>query len=253
MYACGNLLLDALSPQDIALLRPSLEAVDLPFRHVMEDTNKAIEHVYFMEAGVASMVASAHRDGEIEVGLIGAEGMSGIAVLMGKDRSPNKTWVQIAGCGHRISADEFRRAIDTSRTLQRALLKYAHSFLLLTTHTAFANGRGRLEQRLARWLLMVQDRVGSCELRLSHELVSIALGVRRAGVTTAIGAFEDRGLIRHGRSCISVVDRNGLEEVAGTFYGTAEKELRRFAGSLMQNPQPHRFKDSMSPPLRAGA
>ena len=72
-------------------------------------------------------------------------------------------------------------------------------------------------------------------------------------MTTAIGAFEDRGLIRHGRSYISVVDRNGLEEIVGSFYGAPEKELRRFAGSLMQNPQPHRFKDSMSPPLRAGA
>jgi CRP-like cAMP-binding protein len=253
MYACGNLLLDTLSPQDIALLRPHLEAVDLPFRHVMEEANKAIQHVYFMEAGVASMVASAHRDGEIEVGVIGSEGMSGIAVLMGKDRSPNKTCVQIAGSGQRISAEEFRHAINTSRTLHQALLKYAHAFLVLTTHTAFANGRGSLEQRLARWLLMLQDRVGSAELRLSHELLSTVLGVRRAGVTTAIGAFEDHGLIRHGRSCISIVDRTGLEEVAGTFYGAPERELRRFARSKARDPQPDRPDDALRSPLEAGA
>jgi CRP-like cAMP-binding protein len=253
MYACGNLLLDTLSPEDIAILRPNLEAIDLPFRHVMEEANKPIQHVYFMEAGVASMVASAHRDGEIEVGLLGSEGMSGIAVLMGKDRSPNKTFVQIPGNGQRICADEFRRAIDVSRTLHRALLKYAHCFLILTTHTAFANGRGRVEQRLARWLLLVQDRTGSSELRLSHELISTMLGVRRAGVTTAVQAFNDSGLIRHERNCISVVERNGLEEVAGSFYGAPEKELRRFNGSMVRDPQPDRFEDALRPRLEAGA
>jgi CRP-like cAMP-binding protein len=154
-----NLILSRLARDDLALLKPRLEPADLPLRKVLEQANKPIKAVYFPESGFASVVVNTGKP--IEVGLIGHEGMTGLSIVFGHDRNANETFMQAAGRGQCIRANDLRNALDKSRTLHRSMLRYAHAFLNQTTRTAVANGRSKIEERLARWLLMAQDRLGS--------------------------------------------------------------------------------------------
>jgi CRP-like cAMP-binding protein len=226
----ANHLLSQLSPDDLLLLQPNLKRVDLPLRKQLEQPNKPIDQIYFLESGFASVVADGSGDRGIEVGLIGREGMTGLPVLMGTDRSPHATFIQSAGEGLRISAGSLRKAMEARRSLHRTFLLYAHAFAMQVTNTAMANGRSKLEQRLARWLLMAQDRTGKDEVPLTHELLSIMLGVRRPGVTVAIKLLEEGGFLRARRGIISIIDRRGLEQLADRTYGVAEAEYRRLLG-----------------------
>lgn len=224
-----NRLLSVLSAADFALLRPHLHSIPLEVKQVLEEPNKPILQVYFPESGLASIVAHANRH-RTEVGLIGREGMSGLSIVLGNDRSPNETFVQAAGSGSRISADELRRAMETSPTLQTCLLHYVQALLVQTSHTALANGRAKLEERLARWLLMAHDRVEGDEFRLTHEFLALMLGVRRPGVTVALHFLEGAGLIRSTRGLVTVLDREGLEDATEGFYGVPEAEYERLIG-----------------------
>jgi len=154
----------------------------------------------------------------IEVGLIGREGMTGLAVVMGNDRSPHDTYIQAAGAGQRIGAAKLRRAMNRSVPLQRSLMLYAHAFLIQTAQTALANGRSKNAERLARWLLMADDRIDGGELPLTHKFLSIMLGVQRPGVTLAVQALEHAGLISAGRGVITILDRKGLEKMSNGTY-----------------------------------
>jgi CRP-like cAMP-binding protein len=225
----GNQLLTALTSSDIELLRPDLEPRTFDVRHSIEEPNRTIHHVYFLDAGVASVVAltADHDDREVEIGVIGREGVTGGAVIMGNDRSPHRTYMQIAGAGHRITAPKFRRAMDRSASLRGIFLKSVQAFNVQTAHTAIANARANLEQRLARWLLMAHDRVDGDDLPLTHEFLSLMLAVRRSGVTEALQSFEKQKLITHARKRISVLNRKGIEKIANGFYGVPESELRR--------------------------
>jgi CRP-like cAMP-binding protein len=225
-----NHLLSHLSTEDLLLLQPNLKRVDLPLRKQLEQANKPIHQIYFLESGFASVVADGAGDRGIEVGLIGREGMTGLPILMGTDRSPHETFIRSAGAGLRISAGSLRKAMETSRSLHRTFLLFAHAFTMQVTNTAMANGRSKLEQRLARWLLMAQDRTGKGELPLTHELLSIMLGVRRPGVTVALKLLEEAGLLQARRGIISIIDRRELERLADHTYGVAEAEYRRLPG-----------------------
>jgi CRP-like cAMP-binding protein len=130
-----------------------------------------------------------------EVGLIGRDG-TGIAVVLCNGRSPNETFIQVEGDGMAISAESLRTAMEKSRSLERALLSYAHAFLNQTSRTALSKGTATLEERLARWLLMANDRLGGDSVPLTHEFLSLMLGVRRAGVTVALHFLEQRGIIQ---------------------------------------------------------
>jgi CRP-like cAMP-binding protein len=144
------------------LLEPHLEAVDLPVRKVLTIRNKKVENVCFPDAGVASVVANG--ESELEIGLIGREGVTGVSVALGDDtRAPHQTYMQIAGLGQLLSADHLREAMAASMSLHKALLLVAHSLMRQVTDTALANGRHKIEERLARWLLMADDRVNGHE------------------------------------------------------------------------------------------
>ncbi len=222
-----NRLLNKLAPDDWARLAPHLEAVTLRERQIIEVPLKPIAHAYFLEIGVASVVAVDPEDHRIEVGVIGFEGITGVPLIMGDTRAQHSTYMQIPGSGHRIAAEKLRAALCESETLRALMLKSAHGFMIQTAHTALANGRAKLEERLARWLLMAHDRMTSNAVPLTHEFLAVMLGVRRAGVTVAIHSFEQRGFITTRRGELTVVSRAGLEQVAGSFYGTPEVELER--------------------------
>jgi len=223
----ANRLLKALSKADRALLEPSFEDVWLETWQVLERPNERIRHVYFMTSGLASVVGTTRPEQRIEVGMVGYEGMTGLAVVLGHDRSTNETIIQARGTAMRLPAAVLRRALRASPTLTSTLLRYVHVFMMQASQTALANGRGRLGERLARWLLMWQDRLQTSHLTVTHEFLSILLGVRRQGVTVALHELEGKGVIRGTRNLITVTDRKGLLALAGGFYGVAEAEYDR--------------------------
>jgi CRP-like cAMP-binding protein len=226
-FAYGNLLLNSLKSSHFSLLEPNLIPVELPLRMDLERPKKPIEKVYFFEQGIASVVA-VHPHGEtVEVGVNGFEGMSGLPVVLGNDRSPHSSYMQAAGHGLCISADNLRLAMEKSVGLRLQLLRFVQAFVIQTSHTAVANGKSNIEQRLARWLLMSHDRFAGDELKLTHEFLGLMLAVRRAGVTVALQSLAKQGFIKSDRRLITVVDRKGLEKKAGPFYGTPEAEYRR--------------------------
>jgi CRP-like cAMP-binding protein len=217
----SNHILSRLSAADHRLLKPHLEPTDLPVRKQLEARNKPVKHIYFMESGFASVVAKAQHD--IEVGIIGREGMSGLSVVLGsKDAPTNETYIQIAGSGQCMEARRLSEAIGASASLHQVMLRYAHDFLVQTTQTALANGRSKIEERLARWLLMAADRVEG-ELPLTHEFLAIMLGVRRSGVSMALQEIERTGLISHRRGYVTILDREGLVTVANGIYSRPGK------------------------------
>jgi CRP-like cAMP-binding protein len=226
----SNRILSRLTETDFALIEPHLTSIDLPLRKQLEVSRKPIEHVYFPDCGILSVVANGDNKRNIEVGLVGREGMTGLAVVMGTDRSPHQTFVQSAGRGRRIRADDLREAIRKSRSLHERFLLYAHAFMLQTGYTAMANGRSKIEDRAARWLLMAHDRIDGDTLTLTHEFLSVMLGVRRPGVTHALNLLERTGLIHTSRGTITIIDREGLEENSNGAYGTPEAEFNRIFG-----------------------
>jgi CRP-like cAMP-binding protein len=225
-----NRILAALSADDFARLRPNLEPADLPVRKLLEARNRRIENVWFLESGIASVVVGAGSQQMVEAGVIGAEGMTGSAVVMAAGRTPNETFMQSAGAGWRIAATVLLGAMEDSAPLRIHLLRYAHIFQVQTSFTALANSRYKMEERLARWLLMAQDRVGP-DIALTHEFLALMLGVRRPGVTTALNQLEKRNVLRATRGTILILDRPALEDAANGSYGAPEAEYERLFGA----------------------
>lgn len=227
-----NRLLAALAARDFDVLAPHLEAVQLDLRKPLEQPRKPIEALYFMEHGIASVVTANDPNAPIEIGLIGREGVTGLAVILGDDRSPHSTYIQVAGHGQRIGVRPMRDALDKSAGLRNILSRYAYAFMVQTAATAAVNAKGSIEERLARWVLMAHDRGDGDEIPLTHEFLALMLGTRRPGVTEGIHALAKQGLIRGNRGIIAVVDREGLVERAGRFYGEPESEYDRLIGPL---------------------
>ncbi len=233
-----NRILTSLATEDFRLLEPHLEPVSFPVRHRLEFRNRSIKTAYFPERGIASVVARGPQDKNIEVGIIGWEGMTGLPMVMGTDRSPHETYVQVEIDGLGIAAEHLRDGMRSSASMQRVFLNFAHVFSVQAAHTALANGRARIEERLARWLLMALDRANGVELAMTHEVLSIMLGVHRPGVTVALQHLQSHGLIRMERRNVIVVDREGLKEAADGFYGGPELEYRRVFGEYPRHPSP---------------
>jgi CRP-like cAMP-binding protein len=230
MRSNRNQLLASLSTDDLDLLEPHLASVTLGVRKRLETPNRRIEAVYFPESGFASVVAIQSNGKQVEIGLVGREGMTGLPIVFGNHRSPHSTYIQAAGTGKCISANELREATMSSLSLRNSLLKYAQAFGVQTSHTAISNAWAKMDVRLARWLLMAHDRIGDDALPLTHEFLSLMLGVRRPGVTDALNALRKQGLVSYHRGQITVRDRKGLERTAGDAYGIPEAEYRRLIG-----------------------
>jgi CRP-like cAMP-binding protein len=229
--AFDNRLLSSLSMADQEELATHLETVPLKFRQRLETANRKVNTVCFIESGLGSIIAvgaGGHR--QAEVGIIGREGVSGLSAILGAERSPHETVMQVEGAGWRIGTEALRNLMCASPSLREHLLRYAHVFSVQAAHTALANAQGKIEERLARWLLMANDRLGGNEMNLTHEFLAIMLGVRRAGVTTALHELETAALISTARSRIAVLDREGLRQAANGLYGVPEAEYARLFG-----------------------
>lgn len=228
--AMCNSLLRGVSTDDFALLAPHLVRIALPVRFQLHEAGKRIEHVYFPEGGIVSIVALTLDGKQCEVGVFGREGMSETATVLSTDHSPHSAYVQVPGIAAlRLPVAVLNDAFETSRTLRRHLLHYAQAMMIQLSSSIVAAGL-TIEQRLARWLLMCHDRIDGDEINLTHEFLSMMLNVRRAGVTMALATLEESGLIERARSSIVVRDRYGLETLAEGSYGLAESEYQRLIG-----------------------
>ncbi|WP_353646162.1 Crp/Fnr family transcriptional regulator [Mesorhizobium sp. WSM2239] len=221
-----------MSADDLAVLNPHLEPCSLPKNMYLERQRKPVEFAYFPEEGIASTVAKMRLGRDAEVGVIGYEGMIGTAIVMTDDRSPHDCYMQLAGRGHRIASAAFTAALTESSTLRPFLLRFTLSFSIQASYTALVNVRCSLEQRLSRWLLMCHDRVPGDTITITHEFLSIMLGVRRPGVTTAIHILEGKGLIRATRGNIVVRDRENLIALADGGYSEPKAEYERLIGRM---------------------
>jgi CRP-like cAMP-binding protein len=223
-----NLLLNAMTADDLALLKPWLKRVELKTEQVLSGANALIEHVYFLEGGIASIVSIRRDSGRTEVGIFGCEGMSGTTLVMGVNRSPHETFMQVDGTtALRIDSDKLVEAMEASRSLTKLLLAYAHVLMVQTAACAVGNAHHQVEARLARWLLMCHDRVEGDEILLTHEFMAMMIGCQRSGVTVTLHVLEGMGAIRSKRGRVIVRSRDMLEDLAGDAYGEPEGEYRR--------------------------
>jgi CRP-like cAMP-binding protein len=222
-----NRLLAALPATELALLWPRLERVELELRRTVHHPEQPIATVYFPESGWFSMLTPLEDGDTAEVGLVGREGMVGLPILHGDTLCDLEAMVQQPGKALCLSSDAFRIELDRLPAFRTLLLRYSLAQHMQVARTAACNGRHAVEQRLARWLLMGHDRVEGDSFAMTHEFLSMMLGVRRAGVTVAAGILQQAGLIRYTRGQILIADRPGLENVACECYGATRRAFDR--------------------------
>ncbi|MGV1873729.1 Crp/Fnr family transcriptional regulator [Agrobacterium rosae] len=226
----SNLLLRALPAEAFDLLKSAMQRVDLPVRFELVAPNVPNDLVYFLERGLGSIVAKSSDDETVEVGHIGYEGMSAAHILLKVPKTPNKTFMQAEGTGISVPTSEFLRMVEQVPAANELLLRYVHCCELQLAHSALANARYNMPERLARWLLMCHDRLQTDDLPLTHEFLSIMLGVRRSGVTNEIHILEGLHAIKATRGNVKIVNRQKLEDIAGGSYGIPELEYEQYIG-----------------------
>lgn len=225
-----NRLLAALPRKDRQHVLASCEGVELAFGDVLCEPGERIRHVYFPTDSFVSQVAPIDGFASLEVGLVGNEGMVGISLTLGVNVSPLHLLVQGSGPALRMNAEPFRRELARSLPLQRELNRYLYVVMTQLAQTAACTRFHVVEARLARWLLMTQDRAHSDVFTLTHEFLAYMLGVRRVGVTKAATSLQRQQLISYTRGKITVHDRRGLVALACGCYLADIETYRRILG-----------------------
>ena len=225
-----NLLLAALSSEDRARLLGDAPPIDLRLADTLSESGDRIHHVYFPIDGFVSLITPGAGRAQLEIGLVGNEGMLGVPLLLGIHVSPLRALVQGTGHAWRIDAAHFMRMIESHATIRSALNRYLYVFLAQLMQTATCTRFHLVEARLARWLLMTHDRAHSNQFHVTHEFLAYMLGVRRVGVTSAASALQRRKLIRYQRGDIAVLDVRGLEKAACPCYAVDKKIYGRVLG-----------------------
>jgi CRP-like cAMP-binding protein len=221
-----NRVLAALSEAEIGRLAPHLKPVTLEQEHVLLDGEA--NYGYFLEDGIASVVATVADGGTVEVGIIGIDGVVGVPILLGIDGGgPVRTFIQIAGSGYRIDAKILKQEFDRSGELCRHLYRYMQAFFVQTAQTAACNRLHGIEGRLARWLASCRDRMETDNLRLTHEFLGQMLGAPRTTVTLAAGLLHRAGLIDYSRGLVTIKNRAALENAACDCYAIVRDEYKR--------------------------
>jgi CRP-like cAMP-binding protein len=223
-------LLAAIPASEFRQLKAYLTTVDLRAKDRLAEPNRAIEAVYFPLDAVLTM-AAVDRDGEaVEVGSVGCEGMTGLAVVLGAEQSTNRVLVQVGGQAERMDAAVLQREVHRNDHFRRLLHLYVQAFMTQIAQSTACNRLHAAEQRLARWLLICRDRVGCDTMPITQETMAVMLAVRRATVTEAASGLQRQGLIRYRRGVVSIVDRPGLEAATCECYQIVREEFDRLLG-----------------------
>ena len=225
-----NRLLSRFPPETLAALTSHSEDVILQRGEVLYGQGERIESFCFPAAGVVSQYQVSAGGRRIEVAMIGREGMTGMALLLGVDRSPEEACVVVGGEAVRVDASALLEVSRSYPAVRDLLLRYVQASAVQKANTALSHGLDTLERRLGRWLLMSHDRMQGDDLPLTHDQLSTALGVRRSGVTSALHVLEGERLVRAVRGKVTVLDREGLKTLVGDSYGAPEAEYERLLG-----------------------
>ena len=227
-----NRLLDSLPPPELEPLRPHLERMTVTHAYPLISPHKPIKHVYFPIDCLGSLVTILEDGSTVEAGSIGREGMVGLPVILGAGSTPMQTLVQIPGDTWRIDAGILRAEFEKRGALHSVLNRYVHAIFIVASQSAACNRRHGVEARLARWLLMSSDGIGSHDLPITQEFLATMLGVRRAGVTESAHKLQAEGLIRYSRGFVQIVDRPRLEAAACECYHVVRREYERLFGAI---------------------
>ena len=228
--AVRNLLLCALPPAELEYLLPHLQPMTFSLGQIVYEPGESIECCYFPTDSVVSLLYTMQDGTTAEMGLVGNEGVLGVALFLGGESTCSRAIVPVAGDALRLSAKILREEFTQSRPLQHLLLRYTQSLLTQISQTAVCNRLHSVEQRLCRWLLLCHDRKNRSELLMTQELIANMLGGRRESVTVAAGHLQDAGLIHYCRGHITIMDRVGLEAAACECYRIVEDESDRLFG-----------------------
>jgi CRP-like cAMP-binding protein len=226
----GNHLLRAL-PHDVHWrIDRELELVDWSLGEIIYDPGGRMRHVYFPVTAVVSLVYTMEDGATAEMGLVGNEGVLGVALFTGAESAPNQAVVQIAGSAYRLPLKAMAEEFQRGGPFQLTLLRYIQALIAQISQTAVCNRLHPIEKRLCRWLLLTRDRVRSDKLLMTQEVIAHMLGVRREGVTAAASRLQRAGLIRYSRGHIDILDREKLEAEASECYRVVRAECRRLLG-----------------------
>ena len=221
-----NTILLALSDTEFASIRPELEFLELPGHRRLYEPHRDIEFVYFPNRGLISLVIAMQDSKTVEVGLVGNEGVAGVACVFGLTRSPVSEVVQVAGNGFRLSARVLRQSLPSSPQLKELLGRYSMALGMQSSQTAACNRLHDIEQRLARWLLMAQDRVHANRIAITHDFLATMLGTDRPTVSTTAAKLQRKQVIRYTRGATTIIDREKLEKIACECY----RVIQQFSG-----------------------
>ena len=225
-----NRILAAIPSEELERLAPHFQRVPLVFKEIIFKAGDIIEFFYFPLDGVISMIASTESGRSVEVGIVGREGATDVSIVLGDDISSHHGIVQLAGSALKLSAVALREELRRDGELRSVLLRYSRFTLAQATQSAACNRLHSLEQRCARWLLAMRDRVEADTFPMTHEFLAYMLGVRRAGVTVAARALQHDGRVRYARGRLTILDAEGLEADACECHRVLKNELARLLG-----------------------
>ena len=223
--AVENRLLAALARREFERLSRHMETTHLSYKEILHEPGAPVAHVYFPLDALVCLLSIGEEGATVEVGMVGSEGMVGAPILLGGDTAPSQAVVLSPGSAVRLKADVVKKEFKRSRALQDLLLPYAHALLTQSAQSAACHRFHTPVERLCRWLLMAHDRAGSDEFRVTQEFISDMLGTRRATVTEAAHALQQKGVIDYFRGRIAIRDRRGLETLACRCYQVTKEEF----------------------------
>jgi CRP-like cAMP-binding protein len=223
-----NELLLGLPPKERDILAPQLVYIQLRTHEALHEPGEPIKFAWFVNRGLTSILNVLPDGKSVEVGLTGKEGFVGLPLLVGYNTSPNRAVVQIEGTAFRIKGETFAAIVQRCPELEKRLQRYVQSLAMQASQIAACNRIHEVDERLARWLLMCQDRIGSDVVPLTQELLAHMLGTRRASVTIAAGILHKAGLIHHKRGHVTIVDRGRLQEAACDCYEAMQRQTRNW-------------------------